>query len=237
MKQNRKWAGILLLAALVFAAFLPAQAKASTVIYVRQGATGYINFRNAPVPNTKWSTGNSSILKLGKCTRNKAVYTGKKTGTTTLTAYNKVNPVQKYVITVNVMPSGKLNRKDFELYGFEWLGFSAGTNLFDFSLWTTGTKLCYYSVKNQNPETARTVKIGDSLNHVRALYGKQSLVTFNKSKDKCYKYGLFKQPGCTKLKVKYYTDYKYGRKCRIRFYFDRRKRVVLFVYMNNYDKM
>ena len=227
----------------------PARANAAIVIYVRKGVTGNITFNSAPVPNAAWKVKKKSILKLKNSTSKKAVYYGKKVGKTTLTCYNKRSPSEKLDITVYVMPSGKLNKMDFQLYGsdVDTIGLTQGTNWVDESdgLTKRAARIPYRSqITSSNAgdyfQTTRTAQLLDSWSRIRTLYGKTALKKFKKS-DRYYKYSVRESgtPAKTFFKgyVKYYADYKYGKAYRIRFYFSKSKKVTMICYFKNYSKI
>lgn len=254
-KRNGTIAGLLLLAVLMLMVFFPSRAEAATVIYVRKGVTGYINFQNSPVPNCKWKVNKSSILKLKSSTATKAVYTGKKVGKAVLTAYNKYNTSQKYDIIVYVMPSGKLNKIDFQLYGscLSQLGVAEGANFIDDSANRTSNFnwfriFCNASITKNNSsrvfQTARTAKLLDPYSRITTLYGKSTLKTYRFSSDRFAKhlkarasgtYNIFKP--FARNNVKYYMDYKYGKNYMLRFLFNRNREVTGFLYFWNYNKL
>lgn len=247
--RNRTFTRILLGAVLVLVLMLPMQrADAATVIYVRKGVTGNIAYKGAPVPNAAWKVQNKSILKLKSSTSTKAVYTGKKVGKTILTCYNKRDPSQKMDITVYVMPSGKLNKMDFQMYGTVVtgdFGISNGVNFIDYATGTKGVARIMYQtkVKSSNTgnyyQTTRTAQILDSYSRIKMLYGNSSLKKFKKS-ERYYKY-MVKQIGSPaktffSKHIKYYADYKYGKKYTIRFWFNKSKKVTMITYFKNYSK-
>ncbi len=250
--MNRKiFSGIMLTAVLMMAVLLcPSRADAATVIYVRKGVTGNITFNSAPVPNAKWKVKKSSILKLKSSTSKKAVYTGKKVGKTTLTAYNKYNPSQKMDITVYVMPSGKLNKMDFQCYGSvitDQFGRNNGSNWIDYTA-ASRNGLAMRIVLSNNItasnsgryfETCRTAKLLDPYSRVCMLYGKKSLKKFKKT-ERYYKNVISKisgGPGFFSQNIRYYTDYKYGKNYCIRFVFNSAKKVTLINFFKNYEKL
>ena len=250
--MNKKtFSGILMAAVLMMIVLLcPARADAAMVIYVRAGVTGNITFGKAPVPNAKWKVKNSSILKLKSSTSKKAVYTGKKAGKTTLTAYNKNKPSQKVDIIVYVMPSGKLTKMDFQCYGSvptDTFGWKNGQNWID--LLSSGSNYNALRVVYQKNltaanssnyfETLRTAKILDSYSRICTLYGNVSLKKF-KTSERYYKNVVAKLSGGPEFfskNIKYYVDYKYGNTYRIRFWFNSAKKVMLITYFKNYQKL
>ena len=227
----------------------PRKTEAATVIYIRKGVTGSITYNSAPVPNASWKVKKKSVLKLKSSTSTKAVYYGKKVGKTTLTCYNKRVPSQKMDITVYVMPSGKLNKMDFQLYGSDLssLGAAQGANWIDSSasMKTRSARIPYRTeVTASNAgnffQTTRTAQLLDPWSRIKMLYGKTSIKKFKKT-DRYYKYSV-KTVGASaksffKKYIKYYADYKYGKKYRIRFYFNSKKKVTLICYFKNYSKI
>ena len=255
-ERKRNIAGLLLLAALMLMVFFPSRAEAATFIYVRKGVTGSIHFQNSPVPNCKWKVSKSSILKLKSSTSTKAVYTGKKTGKATLTAYNKYNTSQKYNITVYVMPSGKLNKMDFQMYGnvvTDSFGFKDGSNFIDISAnrtsnWNWIRFFYTQSITERNSsqvfQTTRTAALLDPYSRIKTLYGNSKLKTYKLSKDRFARYVKARMSNSYSSyktvagkNFKYYMDYKYGKKYRIRFLFNKSKKVTGIIYFYNYSKV
>lgn len=243
-KKSFRLHSLIFMSALLFMMVFHAKAEAATVIYVRKGVTGDFSFVRAPYPNSKWKvTAGKSCLKLKSSTSKKAVYYGKKVGQATLTVYNKNNPSQKYDITVYVMPSGKLNKMDFEMYG-RW-SFSQGMNFIDqvqkydriYSIISTMDGSVNKSNSGAFFQTTRTAKLLDSYKRIKMLYGKGSLKKWNASKDKWYQRNYKYSPKGSayfKSNVKYYAQYKYGKKYGIRFFFNRKKEVTTILYLKNY---
>ena len=242
------------LMALLLLLLCPLQVHAANYIYIRKGVTGSINFKSSPVPNARWKVGNSSILKLKSSTSKSASYTGKKVGKTTLTVYNSKKTSQKYVWTVYVMPSKKLLKMDFEVYGSRprnLFGVKEGENIinsmtgeYSYCILARGAGVTR-STSASFFQTTRTLKFYDSYSRFCTLYGNLSLKTYISSKDRYWKYVTARKSSSYQSAVKsffnqnvyYYTDCKYNNTYMMRFLFDRSKELSGVIYFKNYDKL
>ena len=238
---------------LMFMFFFPARVHAATNLYACKGVTAGLTFQSAPVPNAAWTVGNSSIVKIKSSSPIKVLYVGKRVGQTTLTVYNRRQPAQRYSWTVYIMPAKKLNRMDFEVYGSvctNWLGVREGSNLLDNYTSNTGsTRVVITSNVNSSNtgsffQTTRTAALFDSYSRICTLYGKKSLKRYTFNKDRYYRYICSRQPNekqayvnYIKRYVTYYVDYKYGKKCMIRFFFNSNRKLTMVQYFKNYNNL
>ena len=245
---------VLPILALLVLLLCPHSVNAENIIYVRKGVTGSITLKSAPFSNAKWKVGKKSILKINSSSSKKVVYTGKKVGKTALTVYNRRNPSQSYKWTVYVMPSGKLNKMDFELYGTrisEAFGISDGANAidnfggtYDYIILGRGNGVTP-STSGSYFQTARTFQFYDSYNRFCTLYGKLSLKKYKASKDRFYRYVMARKTSGYKASVKsffnnnvkYYVNMKYGKNYMIRFLFDRQKKLSGIIYFKKYKSL
>ena len=240
--------------ALLLLFLCPLHVNAANYIYVRNGVTGTISFKSSPVPNARWKVGNSSILKLKSSTSKSASYTGKKVGRTTLTVYNRKKTSQKYVWTVYVMPSKKLQSRDFELYGSrpkKAFGIKEGTNIikdmqsgYGYCIIVRG-KGVTRSGSASYFQTTRTLKFYDSYSRFCTLYGNLPLKTYISSKDRFMKYVTARESAGYRASVRsffnqyvyYYADCQYNSTYMMRFLFDRSKELSGVIYFKNYNKL
>ena len=232
----------------------PLHVNAADYIYVRKGVTGSISFKSSPVPNARWKVGNSSILRLKSSTSKSVSYTGKKVGKTTLTVYNRKKTSQKYVWTVYVMPSKKLQKRDFELYGSRpcnVFGIKEGTNIIK----NMKSGYDYFIIVRENGvtrsdsasyfQTTRTLKFYDSYSRFCTQYGNLSLNTYISSRDRFMRYVTARKSSGYGASVKsffdknvyYYTDCRYNNTYMIRFLFDGSKELSGVIYFKNYNSL
>lgn len=163
-----------------------------------------------------WTSQNPAVA-----TVENGVVTGVKKGTTVITA--SMDGVQRNC-TITVV--AKMSKKDFGKFNSENFvsfckrkGYSRGWSWV--GQWKGGSK---------KKSTYRKVKIGNALSTVQKKYGELNV-------KKCTSKDPFtKMKGLKKNKVKTYADVTYG-KYRIRFYFNKKKKVVAIILACNIQKI
>jgi len=254
MKRNRKLAGLLLL--LITLTLLPVRTfAASGPFFMLVGQQGTMSMTSNPVPNAKWKTSNAAVLKIVKQNGQSVTTKGVKFGTATLTVYNKKKTSQKYTYTVKVMKPNKLVKNDFTISGNQAKAYFGKSpyNMMNIAGLTgskQGLTACdiranglTYSNTAGYLTTYRGVRIFDSYSRVCALYGKKAL-TKTSTKDNFYKLNTntskYSPAHIKNFKAywngqfRYYVDYKYNSRWKIRMYFNGSKELIGVTYRYNF---
>lgn len=190
--------------------------KKNTIMAKKKTTLSLIGLPSSLVP-VVWKSTNTKAATVST----RGVVKGVKKGTAVIEAY-----VGNAVFRCNIKVVSQMVKKDFSKFsgenfvsfcqrkgynhGYAWLG-----------QWKGGSK---------KKSTYRKIKIGASTAKVKSKYGEFTL-------KKCSKKDPFtKIKGLKKNKVKKYTDMKYG-KYRIRFYFNKKNKVVAIIYSCNLKRI
>jgi hypothetical protein len=227
MKKSRRVTAFLLVL-MVALTILPVTAFAATTYYMFVGQEGTMSMSGNVVPNAKWNTSNSSVLKIVKQSKTSVTTEGMKAGVAKLTVYNSKNTSQKYTYTIKVLKKGKLTKSDFilkERYGtrnvIESLK-SISTGVFCPSI------LIVDEAKLKAYETYRGIRIYDSYSKVCQRYGNNSLKATT-TNDYYYRNVASLKNEWKNIwnkQFKYYIDYSYDSHYKMRMYFNGSKTLV-----------
>lgn len=224
MRKSIKRVTVFLLVLMGVLAILPATASAAdSTYYMFVGQRGTMTITANQVPNAKWKTSNSSVLKIVKQSKTSVTTEGMKAGTAILTVYNSKKPSRKYTNTIKVLKKGKLVKQDF-VFKNKRSGKSADLKnwLFKDSVSERLTIITPLS----DIETYRGISYLDSYSKVCARYGKKSL---KKTTTNDPLYG----PGSWQSDYIYCVTYPYNSHYKIRMYFNANKQLVGLVCSKN----
>jgi hypothetical protein len=215
MKKPGRLTAFLLVLMVVLTMF-PATAFATTTCYMFVGQEGTMSMSGKVVPNAKWKTGNSSILKIVKQSKTSVITEGMKAGVARLTVYNSKNTSQKYTYTIKVLKEGKLVKQDFV---FKRKSSGESIDILDWFLRDTSSTR-FIVISNLNDyENYRGLRNQDTYSKVCARYGKKTLKKTT-ANDPLYGNALWQN------NFEYYVTYSYDSHYKIRMYFNSNKQLV-----------
>ena len=225
MKKSRRVTAFLLVLMVVLTIFPVTAFAADTTYYMFVGQRGTMTITANQIPNAKWKTSNSSVLKIVKQSKTSVTTEGMKAGTAKLTVYNSKNTSQKYTVTIKVVKENKLVRQDFVFWSK-----SSGKNVDMWSGLVSSSKQLVVMTPLYNYESYRKINYHDSFSKICARYGKKTLKKTT-TKDPLY---VYSSNNLWRSDFKYYVTYSYDSHYKIRMYFNANKQLVGLACAKNY---
>lgn len=222
----------MLVLSMILTLFPATASAADNAYYMFVGERGSMKITANQIPNAKWKTSNSSVLKIVKQSKTSVTTEGMKPGIAKLTVYNSKKASQKYTYTIKVVKERKLTKSDFILT-------TPGGSRSIFSMLSNSSisvDILTDNVKDlKKIVTYRGIHLDDSYSKVCARYGKKALKKTT-TKDSYYKsfakyatnpqYAAYKWVRIWKKQFKYYVDYFYNSHYKMRMYFNGSKKLV-----------